>query len=123
MEACNMRSCPRCGKNFRRDGEKYLCPDCRTGKQPEISAGIELTFREKQIVTLVAQAKPNKEIAYELCLVEATVKEYVHHIFRKLGVKNRTELALLWKGNLNRIIAAPIPPELAQDAPVSATIN
>jgi DNA-binding NarL/FixJ family response regulator len=29
-----------------------------------------------------------------LCLTEGTIKEYLHHVFRKLGVKNRTELAL-----------------------------
>ena len=53
-----------------------------------------MSFREKQIVDLIQQAKSNKEIAYELCLTVGTVKEYVYHIFRKLGVTNRTELAL-----------------------------
>jgi DNA-binding NarL/FixJ family response regulator len=54
----------------------------------------QLSFREVQIVELVAQAKTNKEIGYELCLTEGTVKEYLYHIFRKLNVTNRTELAL-----------------------------
>ena len=54
----------------------------------------QLSFRERQIVDLVREAKANKEIAAELCLTEGTIKEYLHHIFRKLGVKNRTELAL-----------------------------
>jgi two-component system nitrate/nitrite response regulator NarP len=53
-----------------------------------------LSFRERQIVMLVREAKANKEIAAELCLTEGTIKEYLHHVFRKLGVKNRTELAL-----------------------------
>jgi DNA-binding NarL/FixJ family response regulator len=53
-----------------------------------------LSFREKQIIELIQQAKSNKEIAYELCLTVGTVKEYVYHIFRKLGVTNRTQLAL-----------------------------
>jgi DNA-binding NarL/FixJ family response regulator len=43
---------------------------------------------------LLREAKANKEIAAELRLTEGTVKEYLHHIFRKLGVRNRTELAL-----------------------------
>jgi len=38
--------------------------------------------------------KLNKEIAYELHLSEGTVKEYMNRIFRKLEVKNRTELAV-----------------------------
>jgi two-component system nitrate/nitrite response regulator NarP len=36
----------------------------------------------------------NKEIAHELHLSEGTIKEYLHRIFRKLGTKNRTELAV-----------------------------
>jgi DNA-binding NarL/FixJ family response regulator len=53
-----------------------------------------LSFREKQVVALIRQAKANKEIAYELCLSEGTVKEYLNRIFKKLQVRNRTELAL-----------------------------
>ena len=67
--------------------------------EPDLSAEPEkpapkLSFREKQIVSLIQEAKTNKEIAYQLCLTVGTVKEYVYHIFRKLGVGNRTELAL-----------------------------
>jgi DNA-binding NarL/FixJ family response regulator len=54
----------------------------------------KLTFREKQVVDLVSQAKLNKEIAYELHLSEGTIKEYLNRIFRKLGTTNRTELAV-----------------------------
>jgi len=53
-----------------------------------------LSSREKQVVKLIQQAKLNKEIAYELNLTEGTIKEYLNRIFRKLGVKNRTELAI-----------------------------
>ena len=56
----------------------------------------KLSAREKQVADLIQQAKSNKEIAYELGLTTGTVKEYLFHIFRKLGVSNRTELAL-WK--------------------------
>jgi DNA-binding NarL/FixJ family response regulator len=45
-------------------------------------------------VKLVAEAKLNKEIAYELHLTEGTIKEYLNRIFRKLGLTNRTELAV-----------------------------
>ncbi len=58
------------------------------GKRPMLS------FREKQVVRLVQQAKSNKEIAHELSLTVGTVKEYIYHIFRKVNVGNRTELAL-----------------------------
>jgi DNA-binding NarL/FixJ family response regulator len=61
------------------------------GKKP---LNPELTAREKQVVELVAEAKRNKEIAHELHLTEGTVKEYLHRIFRKLGVADRTQLAI-----------------------------
>jgi DNA-binding NarL/FixJ family response regulator len=54
----------------------------------------QLSFREKQVVKLVAEGKLNKEIAYDLHLTEGTIKEYLNRIFRKLGLTNRTELAV-----------------------------
>ena len=63
------------------------------------STGAQLSLREKQIVTLVTQAKLNKEIAYELKLAEGTIKVYLVRLFRKVGVTNRTQLAL-WAMNL-----------------------
>jgi DNA-binding CsgD family transcriptional regulator len=88
------RSCARCGSGFGAAGKEYTCPSCKKPKRREREVSRELSFREKQIVLLIQEAKANKEIAYELCLTIGTVKEYIHHIFRKLGVKNRTELAL-----------------------------
>ncbi len=67
----------------------------------------QLSFRERQIVDLVREAKANKEIAAELCLTEGTIKEYLHNIFRKLGVKNRTELALRRDADLEYEYTAP----------------
>ena len=90
-----LKSCPRCGEIFHAYGSVYLCEGC---KQPKPSTrdilSKELTFREKQIIQMVAHAKLNKEIAYELHLSEGTIKEYLHRIFHKVGVKNRTDLAL-----------------------------
>ena len=54
----------------------------------------KLSLREQQVVNLVSQAKPNKEIAFELHLSEGTIKEYLNRIFRKVGVANRTQLAV-----------------------------
>jgi DNA-binding NarL/FixJ family response regulator len=87
------KTCARCGQ-VRPEGEAFACPTC---KQPALEGGdaiLMLSLRERQIVQLIQQAKTNKEIAYELSLTVGTVKEYVYHIFRKLGVTNRTELAL-----------------------------
>ena len=89
------RSCARCGTGFRAFSKNYICPACRRpGNRDRQRGSADLSPRERQIVALVQQAKANKEIAYELCLSEGTIKEYLHHIFRKLNVTSRTELAL-----------------------------
>jgi two-component system nitrate/nitrite response regulator NarP len=55
---------------------------------------LALSARERAVVQLVAQGLRNKEIAAELNLTEGTVKVYLHKIYERLGVSNRTELAL-----------------------------
>jgi two-component system nitrate/nitrite response regulator NarP len=54
-----------------------------------------LTTREKAIASLIAQGLRNREVASELGLTEGTVKVYLHNMYVKLGVENRTELAVL----------------------------
>jgi len=89
------KTCSRCGRPFGALGREYACSYCKQATADRTaSTAPRLSFREKQIVFLIQQAKSNKEIAYELCLTVGTVKEYIFHIFRKLGVANRTELAL-----------------------------
>jgi DNA-binding NarL/FixJ family response regulator len=89
------RSCARCGSGFHATKREYICPACRKPKGRIHKQGPgQLSFREKQIVTLIRQAKANKEIAFELCLSEGTVKEYLYRIFRKQNVTSRTELAV-----------------------------
>jgi len=56
---------------------------------------VRLTPRESQIVALLAQGLSNKEIATCLDLSEGTVKSYLVHLFRKVGARDRFELALL----------------------------
>ena len=53
-----------------------------------------LTTRERAVVALVTQGMRNREIASELGITEGTVKVYLHRIYDRLGVGNRTELAL-----------------------------
>ena len=85
----SLRSCCRCGQDFQSHSRELVCTACR---KPKVSR--QLSFRERQIVDLVRQAKANKEIAFELHLSEGTVKEYLNRIFRKLEVRSRTELAI-----------------------------
>ncbi|MGB9458061.1 MAG: response regulator transcription factor [Bryobacteraceae bacterium] len=89
-----LRNCPRCGMDFRSSGTERICQACRRPEGEIRPIRRDLSLREKQVVDLVQQAKPNKEIAYHLHLSEGTVKEYLNRIFRKLDVSNRTELAI-----------------------------
>ncbi|MDE2563277.1 MAG: response regulator transcription factor [Sphingomonadales bacterium] len=54
-----------------------------------------LTERERRIADAVAQGKRNREIAGELGSSEGAIKIHLHRIYEKLGIENRTELALL----------------------------
>lgn len=53
-----------------------------------------LAPRERQLIRFVRRGLRNREIAKELGVTEGTVKVYLHSIFEKLGMKNRTELAI-----------------------------
>lgn len=52
-----------------------------------------LTDRERQIVALVSEGLPNKEIGRRLNIADGTIKVHLHHIFQKLEISNRTVLA------------------------------
>ncbi len=53
-----------------------------------------LTRREREIVAAIVQGASNKDIGRQFGLRESTVKNHLTHIFDKLGVANRLELAL-----------------------------
>jgi DNA-binding NarL/FixJ family response regulator len=53
-----------------------------------------LTEREREVVVVVSEGKTNKEIGRRLSLAEGTVKVHLHHIYQKLGIANRTALAI-----------------------------
>jgi NarL family two-component system response regulator LiaR len=54
----------------------------------------DLTDREIEVVRLVAQGLTNHEIAGQLWISEKTVKAHVSHVLTKLGLKDRTQLAI-----------------------------
>jgi DNA-binding NarL/FixJ family response regulator len=83
-------------EDFRTPEGERACSACREARPTAGTLGNRnLTRRELQLVDLICQAKLNKEIAYELQLSLGTVKEYLFQLFKKVGVRNRTELAIL----------------------------
>lgn len=57
------------------------------------SAQIRLTPRESAIVSLVVDGRSNDEIAAQLAISTRTVETHLRHLFERLGLASRTELA------------------------------
>jgi DNA-binding NarL/FixJ family response regulator len=67
-----------------RDGGKTQC------------ARYALTEREMEVLSLVGQGLSNREIAEKLFLSEGTVRNYVTALLEKLGLRDRTQLAIFY---------------------------
>jgi DNA-binding NarL/FixJ family response regulator len=66
----------------------------------------ELTPQQKRIMKLICAGKPNKQIAYELSLAEATVKAHITALLRRLGVQNRTQAAVMMENAMSGTMGA-----------------
>ena len=75
---------------------------------PEIS---RLTIRERQLITIVGQGFSNSEIAVRLRISEATVRNHLTSIFKKLELHSRFELVMyaLRQGLIKAPISRPRP--------------
>jgi DNA-binding CsgD family transcriptional regulator len=62
--------------------------------EPDEHIGQLLTRRERQIARLVALGRSNRDVAEELVVGVRTVETHLEHIFRKLAVQTRTEVAV-----------------------------
>jgi DNA-binding NarL/FixJ family response regulator len=73
-----------------------------------LRAGVErpyLSYRERQVLTLVCEGRTNAEIAEALFLAESTIKSHMASIFTKLGVHSRKEAGAVFL-DLNAAAAA-----------------
>jgi len=79
------------------DGNTILLLGLNQDKQPPDSFGMlkenGLTKREIEVASLISKGMKNKEIGEQLFISEYTVENHLRAIYRKLGVKNRTEAA------------------------------
>jgi DNA-binding CsgD family transcriptional regulator len=56
-------------------------------------AGSDLTAAEREVVELVISGLSNREVAENLFMGQRTVESHLTHVYRKLGVRTRTQLA------------------------------
>jgi DNA-binding NarL/FixJ family response regulator len=77
----------------------HLVRHLTTGPQPRSAPALgpldRLTDRQREVAELVAQGLSNEEIAGRLFLSLATVKSHLTTMMRRVGVRSRTELAIL----------------------------
>ncbi len=62
-----------------------------TFERHERPTALGLSDRERSVLALMASGATNPEIAAELHLSKHTIKEHTSAVYRKLGVRNRTE--------------------------------
>jgi two-component system, NarL family, nitrate/nitrite response regulator NarL len=78
---------------------KIVVPESASGSQ-SVSAVVDktalesLSAREREILLLIARGDSNKVIGRELDIAEATVKVHIQHIFRKLQLTSRVQVAV-----------------------------
>jgi two-component system nitrate/nitrite response regulator NarL len=73
-----------------------------------------LTRREHEIVSLMTQGLSNKEIARQLRIQNATVKNHIHSILGKLHVRRRGEVAARMRGSALLCRGVPSPQDRDQ---------
>jgi DNA-binding NarL/FixJ family response regulator len=61
---------------------------------PDILLDVDLTDRELDVLALIVKGKSNKEIADQLSITVHTVKIHVGNIIQKMGVEDRTQVAI-----------------------------
>jgi DNA-binding NarL/FixJ family response regulator len=61
----------------------------------------QLSRREREVLTLVCEGMPNKQIARRLGIAEHTVKIHLGNAFRRIGVSDRTSAALWLRDHMS----------------------
>jgi DNA-binding NarL/FixJ family response regulator len=97
-------------------GEWLVPPDFMSPVQPSRSERAaspleRLTLREREVLGLVASGADNLQISARLGITERTVKAHVSNLYRKLGVQNRVEMAMMaYQSGLSSPVDAPQHP-------------
>ena len=78
-------------KNF---VESVRSPDFTSSLEDFIEK-YQISKREKEVIQLISRGKGNQDISDSLFISLQTVKDHIHHIYIKTGVKNRVQLTNL----------------------------
>jgi len=89
-----------------REQIKAVLQKCTPLATRRITGARALTRRESLIASLLDRELTNRQIADELFLAEATVKNHVHSIINKLEAHDRREAAAIWSAS--RVPAATV---------------
>jgi len=79
------------------NGTGVVTPELLRDLLDGLAAGIErpvaarLTDREQQVLSLIAEGHPTREVAERLCYSERTVKNVLHDVVTKLGARSRSQ--------------------------------
>jgi len=83
------------------NGEMWIHPNLAVKALEELihpakenPAAVEFTRKELEVINLIAMGKTNVQIAEQLTITESTVRFHLSNILSKLGLKNRTQVAL-----------------------------
>ncbi len=79
----------------RKMSQKYITVLRQNRRPVKERHSADLTRRETEIMSLLAQGKTNHQMADLLFVSENTIKTHLHNIFKKIGVDNRVQ-ALIW---------------------------
>ena len=72
------------------EGGNYLAPAI-ANRLAGLKLGPSITLREREILSLIAKGRANKEIAAALGIAEDTVKRHISNVLQKLGVSDRAQ--------------------------------
>jgi DNA-binding NarL/FixJ family response regulator len=64
------------------------------------STSVDLTEREREVLSLIGLGLANKQIARRLGIQEGTVKAHLTNVYQRIGVRDRTSAALWARKNL-----------------------
>ncbi len=70
-----------------------VLPEDAAGAQSGGAEGFDLTEREREVATLIAQGLTNRQIGTALFITEGTARLHVKHILSKLGFTSRAQIA------------------------------